>query len=515
MAQIPREKGIGPRAISRPPSLVDALVPCLALVVFLSLSFVLFGSGASSGPNQIALLFCGIVAAGVAYKNGSRWDDIRQAVVDGIAAGLPAILILLAVGALIGTWAMSGTIISMIYYGLKLLSPVYFYATTCLVCAVVAFSIGSSWTVAGTLGIGLMGIAANMGLSPAVTAGAIISGAYFGDKASPLSDTVNLATATAGSDIYSHIRESLWTSVPALLLSSIAFALLGQAGEFDATRALAMIDSKVDVSLWSFLPLVLVFLLSIARLPPFVTIFAGAIAGAIVAVLHDPEGVATFAAAPDLPLGLALLKGAWAALANGFISSTGEKSIDLVLSRGGMSSMMNTVWLIITALAFGAVVEHAGLLKRLIDPIVARTKSTAGLIATVVGTSVVSNVVTSDQYISIALPGKLFGRTFADRGLARVMLSRVVGDSATVTSPLIPWNSCGAYMAATLGISTAAYAAFCFFNIVNPLLTIIFALLNWRIVRTGGLGAPDESRNPAPNLKHTSAPDEVAFVSKR
>ena len=467
-----------------PPSLIDALVPCVALAVLLSLSFALFGNDASSGPNQIALLFCGIIAAGVAYKNGLPWTGIRQSVVDGVAAGLPAILILLAVGALIGTWAMSGTIVSMIYYGLKLLNPTYFYATTALVCAVVAFSIGSSWTVAGTIGIGLMGVADSMGLSPAVTAGAVISGAYFGDKASPLSDTVNLATATAGSDIYSHIRESLWTSVPALLLALILFAWLGQPADFDATQALARIDSKVSVSLWSFLPLLLVFLFSIFRLPPFVAIFAGALAGAVVAVLHDPGQVVAFAAAPELPSALALLKGAWSALANGYVSSSGEKSIDLILTRGGMSSMMNTVWLILAALAFGAVVEHAGLLKRLIEPVVARTTTAAGLISTVVGTSILSNIITSDQYISVALPGRLFGPSFAARGMAPVMLSRTVGDSATVTSPLVPWNSCGAYMAATLGISTAAYAGFCFFCILNPLCAILFGVLGWRNVRT-------------------------------
>ncbi|MCA1371460.1 Na+/H+ antiporter NhaC [Bradyrhizobium sp. BRP14] len=478
------------------PSLVDALIPCIALVVLLSLSFALFGNEASSGPNQIALLFCGIVAACIAYKNGLPWTGIRQAVVDGIATGLPAILILLAVGALIGTSAMSGTIVSMIYYGLKLLSPSYFYATTALVCAVVAFSIGSSWTVAGTIGIGLMGIAANMGLSPAITAGAVISGAYFGDKGSPLSDTVNLATATAGSDIYSHIRESLWTSIPALSISLLIFGFLGQPANFDSTQALAKIDGTVSVSLWSFLPLLLVFLSSIFRLPPFVAIFAGALAGALVGVVHDPERVAAFAAARDLPFGLALLKGAWSALANGYVSSTGEKSIDLILTRGGMSSMMNTVWLIVAALAFGAVVEHAGLLRRLIEPLVARTKSAAGLISTVVGTSLLSNVLTSDQYISVALPGRLFGPSFADRGIAPVVLSRVVGDSATVTSPLVPWNSCGAYMAAALGISTAAYAGFCFFNILNPLIAIAFGLFGWRMVRTR---APEASQtSPAP-----------------
>lgn len=478
------EATVGPQGGPVAPSLFDAILPCIALVILLSLSFVLFGNDASSGPNQIALLFCGIVAAWVAYKNGLPWAGVRQAVVEGIAAGLPAILILLAVGALIGTWAMSGTIVSMIYYGLMLLNPTYFYATAALVCAVVAFSIGSSWTVAGTIGIGLMGVATSMGLSPAITAGAVISGAYFGDKASPLSDTVNLATATAGSDIYSHIRESLWTSVPSLLISLLVFALLGRPADFDATRALAKMDSTVSVSLLSFLPLLLVFLFSILRLPPFVAIFAGALAGALVAVLNDPESVAAFAAAPDLPLGLALLKGAWSALANGYISSTGEKSIDLILTRGGMSSMMNTVWLIITALAFGAVVEHAGLLKRLVEPLVARTETAAGLISTVVGTSILSNVITSDQYISVALPGRLFGPSFASRGMAPVVLSRAVGDSATVTSPLVPWNSCGAYMAATLGVPTAAYASFCFFNVVSPLLAVVFGIFGWRVVRT-------------------------------
>lgn len=489
------------RATPRPPSLIDALVPCIALIALLALSYALFGDGASSGPNQVALLFCGLIAAGVAYKNGLPWSGIREAVVDGIATGLPAILILLAVGALIGTWAMSGTIMSMVYYGLKLLSPNYFYATTALVCAVVAFGIGSSWTVAGTIGIGLMGVATHMGLSPAITAGAIISGAYFGDKASPLSDTVNLAAATAGSDIYGHIRESLWTSVPALGIAVVLFALLGKPGDFDATALLSSIEAKSTVSLWSFLPLLLVFGLSVARVAPFVAIFAGALAGALLAVIQDPARVATFAEAPTLAHGLALLKGTWSALANGYTVTSGDRAIDVILSRGGMSSMMNTVWLIITALAFGAVVEHAGLLNRLIDPLVAKTRSQAGIVTTVAGTALLSNVVTSDQYISIALPGRTFRGAFADRGLAPVMLSRVIGDTATVTSPLIPWNSCGAYMASALGVGTVAYAGFCFFNILNPLLTIAFTLLGWRVITLPRDTGSTEEDNSKPHLR--------------
>ena len=465
------------------PSLLDAAIPCIALIILLGLSYFLFGNDASSGPNQIALLFCSIIAAGIAYKNGMLWNDIRQAVVDGIAIGLPAIMILLAVGALIGTWALSGTIISMVYYGLKLLSPAYFYATTALVCAIVAFSIGSSWTVAGTIGIGLMGVGASMNLSPAITAGAVISGAYFGDKASPLSDTVNLATATAGSQIYDHIRESLWTSIPSLAIAIILFGFMSTAGEFDATQLLSRIESKVTVTVLAFLPLLIVLVLSVLRFPPFTTIFIGALAGAVLAILQAPEAVVAFAAAPDLPYALALLKGAWSALATGYVANTGVAALDEILTRGGMSSMMTTVWLIITALSFGAVVERAGLLNRLIDPLVERVKSVAGLVATTVATAIGINIMASDQYIAIALPGRLFAPAFSKRGLEPAMLSRVVGDSATVTSPLIPWNSCGAYMAAALGVPTMLYAGFCFFNILNPLFTILLSVIGWRVLR--------------------------------
>jgi NhaC family Na+:H+ antiporter len=466
----------------RPPSLIDAAIPILSLILLLSLSFILYGDRASAGPNQIALLICGIVAAGIAYKNGLKWDGIRQAVVDGMATGLSSIMILLAVGALIGTWAMCGTIMSMVYYGLHVLSPDYFYASTTIICAVVGFSIGSSWTVAGTIGVGLMGIAASMNLSLEITAGAIISGAYFGDKASPLSDTANLASAAAGSNIYDHIRESLWTSVPSLALAILLFGFLGAPGDFDPRRILEVIERNAFVSPWTFLPLVLVLGLAIFRFPPFVTIFAGAIAGGILAVVEAPDTVALFGG-DDLPYGLALVKGVWSALAWGYTAESGNPAIDTMLTRGGMAGMMGTVWLILTALAFGATVEHAGLIVRLIDPILRRVKSNTGLVSSLVGTCFVANVVTSDQYIAIALPGRLFRTPFRQQGLAAVMVSRVVGDSATVTSPLIPWNSCGAYMAAALGVPATAFAGYCFFNLLNPLMTIAFTLFGWRVLR--------------------------------
>ncbi|WP_231757733.1 Na+/H+ antiporter NhaC [Microbulbifer elongatus] len=465
------------------PSLLDALVPVVALLCLLSLSYYLFRDDASYGPNQIALLFCALIAMAVAFKNGMSIDGIRQAVVGGISTGLAAILILLAVGALIGAWAMSGTISTMVYYGLKVLSPSYFYATAAIICGIVGFTVGSSWTVAGTIGIGMMGIAHSMQLSPAITAGAVISGAYFGDKASPLSDTANLASAAAGANLFDHIRESLWTSVPSLMLAVALFALLGEPGNLDASPVLATMRAHATVSLWTLLPLAVVVVLALLRFPPFVTIFIGALVGGGQAVITAPDSVLALAGDSDIPTVLAYVKGVWAAIATGFTADSGNARVDELLSRGGMASMLNTVWLIITALAFGAVVEHAGLLQRLVGPLIARARSAGALVSSVVATSFGTNVLASDQYIAIVLPARLFRPTFEKRGYAPVMLSRVVGDSATVTSPLIPWNSCGAYMAAALGSSTIAFAPFCFFNLLNPLLTVLFSFIGFRVLR--------------------------------
>ncbi len=469
--------GGGEPSGTRKPSLLDALIPVGGLIVLLALSYYLYGGDASLGPNQVALTFAAVLAALISFKNGTPWASIRSGAVEGVSSGLAAIFILLGVGALIGAWAMSGTIAAMVYYGLKLLSPNYFYASAALICAVVALAIGSSWTVAGTIGIGLMGTAASMELSLPITAGAIISGSYFGDKASPLSDTANLAVAAAGSEIFSHIKESFRTSVPALALAILLFGFLGSPKEFNASAELARISEHYQITLWAFLPLVVVFALAILRVPPFLAIFIGALLGGVLAVIQFPDKVLAFADAAHLPEPLALLKGAWSALATGYQSSSGDPGLDALLSRGGMASMMVTVWLIMVALAFGSIVEQGGFLHRLVDPIVDKAKSVAGLVGVVIGTAIGANLLTSDQYIAIMLPGRMFRMEFKRRGLAPVLLSRVVGDSATVTSPLIPWNSCGAYMAAALGIPASSYLIYCFFNLLNPLVSFLFTVV--------------------------------------
>lgn len=463
--------------------MAEAIVPVASLILLVALSYFLFGDAGAGGPNQVALVVATMIAVFIGWRRGHSASTLGQAASASVSTGIGAIFILLAVGALVGTWAMSGTIVAMVYYGLQLLNPNYFYVTAAGVCGLVAISIGSSWTVVGTIGIGLMGIAYNMDMNMAIAAGAVISGAYFGDKSSPLSDSANLAAATAGVELYTHIRETLITSTVALALAMVVFFFLGRPGDFDASDKIAAINDAFSISPVLFLPLVLVIVLALFKVPAFTAIFSGAIAGGVLAVAVAPDRVAAFAAGDGIPGWLALIKGVWLALASGYASSTGHPSVDQLITRGGMGSMLNTIWLIITALAFGGVVEKCGVLDRLITPIINRAKSAGSLVASLVTSIFATNVVTADQYIAIVLPGRMFKNAFVRRGLAPVVLSRAVGDTATPTSALIPWNSCGAYMAATLGVATFSYAPYAVFCLVSPLLTIAVAYSGFRMHR--------------------------------
>jgi NhaC family Na+:H+ antiporter len=469
-------------------SVLLAATPVIVLVVLLATSVYLYGSDSSYGGNQIALLFAGAVGAIIAVSRGHSWRDIQQAVVHGIAMATVAMLILLSVGALIGAWMLSGTVPAMIYFGLKLLDPSFFFLATCLICAVTSLATGSSWTTAGTVGIGLIGVATGLGLSPAITAGAVVSGAYFGDKMSPLSDTTNLAAAVTGTDLFTHVRHMTWTTVPSLVVALVLFGILGwgQAVGTDGGRAAETMDALVasfNLSPWTLLPLAVVLLLAMRKFPALPTIIAGAVLGAVMAVLLQPDLVVARADAATLSRPMACLKGVWTTLASGYVSSTGNEAVDELLTRGGMSSMLNTVWLIISALSFGAVLEHAGMLERLVRATLAAAKSTGSLVAAVIATSIGTNVVAADQYMAIVLPGKMYRAEFLRRGLDSRNLSRAIEDAGTLTSPLVPWNTCGAYMASTLGVATFAYLPFAFFNLINPLVSIVYGYTGFRIVR--------------------------------
>ena len=470
------------------PTMIDAIAPIVVLIIMLSFSVYLYGDDSSYGANQIALILSAGIASIIAIKNGYTWKEVETGIVKGIGMGMRAILILLAVGALIGTLIMSGTVPAMIYYGLNILSPSIFYFTACVICAIASLSIGSSWTVAGTLGVALMGIATGLGLSPSVTAGAIISGAYFGDKMSPLSDTTNLAPAIAGTDLFSHIRHMVWTTVPSLVIALIIFLIMGLNSNAEGNAdGLILIQSTLqntfNISVVSFVPIVVIFVLAYKKMPAFPTILIGALLAGLFSIILQPEVVSNFVNQPELPNSLTLLSGVWTALHSGFVLESGVPMVDDLLTRGGMASMLNTIWLVVCALTFGAVLETAQLLNKIVEKVLTFANSTGSLIVTTIATCIGINIIAADQYISIVLPGRMYRAELKRRKLAARNLSRALEDSGTITSPLIPWNTCGAYMSASLGIATFSYLPFCFFNLVNPIIAIIYALLRIKIIR--------------------------------
>ncbi|MDH3642333.1 MAG: Na+/H+ antiporter NhaC [Gammaproteobacteria bacterium] len=471
---------------ARQASTTDVILTIGTTVALLGASVFMFGSDSSSGANQIALVIGAAIATIVGVKNGHSWKVIEENIVAGISTALPAIMILFSVGSLIGVWMLSGTVPTMIYYGLLLLDPGVFYAACCLLCAVTALSIGSSWTVAGTLGVGLVGVAAGLGLSVEITAGAIISGAYFGDKMSPLSDTTNLAPAVTGIDIFTHIRHMTWTTMPSFVFALCVFAGIGlfqsadaQGTSLDAT--LAILDAHFNINVLMLLPVALVVYLAARRTPAVASILSGVLAGILIAVTFQRPVILNLAADPSIDTATAMFKAVWIVLFDGYTASTGDDNLDSLLSRGGMSSMLNTVWLILAAMSFGAAMEKAGVLEHLVRGLVASARSVGSLIATTLVTCFGVNALAADQYMAIVVTGRMFKDEYRKRNLHEKNLARVLEDAGTITSPLVPWNTCGAYMAATLGVPTLAYLPFCFFNLVNPFVSAAYGYTNFTI----------------------------------
>ena len=485
----------------RPSTLAQAAVPVGLLVGLLAGSVALFGDASSSGPNQIALMLAAGAGAIVGLRNGHTWPAIERGIIHGISVSMGALLILLAVGALVGTWILAGTVPTMISYGLSLLAPSVFYAAACLICALVSLATGSSWTTAGTIGIALIGIATAQGLHLGVAAGAIISGAYFGDKLSALSDTTNLAPAVAGTDLFSHIRHMVWTTGPSFVIALVLFAVAGFVVPTPgATDELAIILEALHrefvIGPHLLIPVALVVALVMRRMPAFPALLIGALAGAVCAVLFQGDAVVAFVGEPGLSRPVALVKGCWTALFDGFTLNSGTVALDDLLSRGGMSSMLVTVWLIISAMMFGAVMETTGQLEAVAKRILSSVHSVGGLISATLVTAFGTNVLASDQYISIVLPGRMFRAEYQRRGLDPKNLSRALEDGGTITSVLVPWNTCGAYMATTLGVATWTYAPFCFFNLINP---FVAALYGWTNTSVAPLAAvPDEPSGKRP-----------------
>lgn len=465
-------------------SIWEALIPVIALVAMLAYNVFVFGDDALSGSNQFILLMGGAVAAIVGVFNKVTYKQMIDEVAENVRSTAGALLILLMVGALSGTWLVSGIIPSMIYYGLQVLNPTIFLAACVIICAVISVATGSSWTTSATVGIALVGIGDALGISFGMTAGAVLSGAYFGDKMSPLSDTTNLAPAMAGGDLFSHIRYMALTTTPTIIITLIVFIILGftidTTGVADTGSILTNISSTFNINGWLFLvPLAVIFMI-VKKAPPLLALLIGTLLGGVFALIFQPNIVASIGGGTQLTFETAY-KGILNAITVDTQIATQDPSLNDLFSSGGMSGMMGTIWLIICAMTFGGIMDGIGALERITESLLKMAKTTFGLFASTVGSCLALNVTASDQYLAIVVPGKMFAKAYKERGLAPENLSRSLEDSGTVTSVLVPWNTCGAYHSGVLGVGVAEYAMFAVFNWLSPIMTLIFAAFHIKI----------------------------------
>jgi NhaC family Na+:H+ antiporter len=592
--------------ISRKASLFEALLPMLVLVGLLAFNVYVFGVDSSFGGNQIALLLSACVAALVGFRLGIKWIKMREGIIKSISSTLQAIIILLLIGALAGTWLLSGVIPAMVYYGLQILSPGIFLFAACVISSVVSLGTGSSWSTVATVGIALLGIGRALGFDEGLVAGAIISGAYFGDKISPLSDTTNLAPAMAGTDLFTHIRHMTWTTIPAILITLLIFLIIGFTYNTNASKGemdviLTQIESKFNITPFLFIVPIVVILMIIKKIAPIPALLTGTLLGGIFGIIFQPGAVSEIGSETRLYVEVETQQkdyklewtslGETGSLDNALVENNGsyinmiepgkyavnvtndnglsgtaeilvpdygesitdgdkyplylndeqignvyiraersnyaysaykafvnamsirtsiktqDDSVNSLLAQKGMSGMLNTVWLILCAMIFGGIMEMAGLLSRITESIIRLANTTGSLIAATTGTCIFFNITASDQYLAIVVPGRMYQDTYRKRGIKPENLSRTLEDSGTVTSVLVPWNTCGATQSSVLGVATITYLPFCFFNILSPIITVIYGYLGIKVPMI----TPGENNPNQPSLHaHTENPTEAS-----
>lgn len=446
----------------RVPKLWEALVPIIGMMIIIVVGILKY----ELEPHVPIILAC-ILAAFMAAKVGHSWDSILGGILESVHRALEALIIVMVVGILIGSWVSAGTVPAMVYYGLGFISPQMFLPTGAILCAIVSVATGSAWTSAGTVGIALMSIAGGLGINPSLAAGMVISGAYFGDKLSPLSDSTNVAAATAETPLYEHVGAMLSTTIPSFLIALVLYTIIGfrtGGGNFDPSRV-ELIRSTIlqnfNINLWLLIPPLFVIFAAIKKIPGIPSLLAAAGLGGIFSMVFQGRG-----------LGDILLNFHY-----GFEAETGVQVVDKLLNRGGLDSMMWTISLIIFALAFGGILEKAGFTEAILGRLITKIKSLGGLVTLTIVTGIACNFILTDQYLSIIVPGRMYAKAFDDKNLSRKYLSRTLEDGGTMWSPLCPWNGCGAYQAATLGVATFSYLPYAFMNLINPILAIIFAYL--------------------------------------
>ena len=466
-----------------------AVIPVAVLVILIVVGSLLFGEDLTAGPSQIALLVAAVVGALIAmFRQKISWEKLEEGITDNFSKSGGVFFILLSIGAITSSWMISGVVPTLIYYGLNLINPSIFLLVIFIFTTLISLILGSSWTTIGTIGIAMLSAGEIMGFNSGWLAGAIISGAYFGDKISPLSDTTYLSSSISGVDLYKHIRYMLITNIPTLVICAIIFTVAGfmipSSANIDVAAESAQIASTFNISLWLLLiPAATIFMMY-KKVPAFLTLFLSAILSSIVAVFAQPqiiEQIVPVGATLSETLVIAPLK----ILSMPIEVTTNSPMLDELASTSGMAGMLNTVWLIMCVCAFGGIMEAGGYIQAITDSMVKIIRSRTSLVGTTVGTCIISNLTLSDQYMSIIIPGKMFADIYKKEGYAPELLSRSLQDSATVTSVLIPWNSCAAMQSSVLGIPTLTYLPYCFFNIISPIITIIIAAIGYKITRWG------------------------------
>ena len=466
-------------------SIFEALIPVVALILMLFYNvFFVFGDNALNGSNQFILLLGAAVAAIVGFLKKTSYSQILDKVSENLKSTTGALLILLMVGALSGTWLASGIIPTMIYYGLQLLNPTFFLVATVIICAIISIATGSSWTTSATVGIALIGIGETLGISPGMTAGAVLSGAYFGDKMSPLSDTTNLAPAMAGAELFTHIKYMAITTVPTFIITLLLFFIIGLnievSGTPNVSDKLEAINNAFNISAWLMLVPLAVVVLIVKKTPPLVALLAGTLLAALTSVLAQPQILMSIAETDSYNFETAY-KGVMQSITVETAVETTSADLNDLFSSGGMQGMLDTIWLIICAMVFGGVMDAIGALSRISKALLSLATSTFGLFASTVASCLALNVTASDQYLALVIPGKMFKKAYKDKGLAPENLSRTLEDSGTVTSVLVPWNTCGAFQSSVLGVSVADYFLYAFFNWISPFMTLLIAGLSFKI----------------------------------
>lgn len=462
----------------------EAFLPVIILIGLLAFNVYVYGGDALSGSNQFILLLGGAIAAVVGFIHKIPYKKMIGAVADNLKSTSGAILILLMVGSLAGTWLVSGIIPAMIYYGLQILNPSIFLPTTVLISSFISIATGSSWTTSATIGIAFMGIGGALGFPLAMVAGAVISGAYFGDKLSPMSDTTNLAPAMAGTDLFTHIRYMMITTIPTYIVTLIVFIIIGFtmdiSGETNVSDISMSIKETFQVSGWLFLVPALVILLIVLKTEPLIALLVGTIAGAIFAVIFQMPLLLQIGGIEQIEL-QAIYRVIMDAITIETSITTDNKILQDLFIAKGMAGMLPTVWLIICAMVFGGVMEAIGALSKISSALLKMASSVFGLFASTVASCLTLNLTASDQYLAIVVPGRMFANAYKEKGLAPENLSRTLEDSGTVTSVLVPWNTCGAYQSGVLGVDTMAYAPYAVFNFLSPFTTLLVAAFRIKI----------------------------------